>query len=100
MIVDGDQLVDAKDLVNSGDLAYLIDRNSKFCYLGNVDQVLALLQKWNKQGDFFSGGGGGHIIEKMYVTQPGVVGPKINIVIRSEVTGEVEPTIYVLKCPI
>jgi hypothetical protein len=99
-LIKGSQRIDAQSLVDLNQLAYSIDRKSRFCYTGDIDQVVDLIKRWNRQGHFFSGGGGGHVIERLTVTRRGVVGPKINLVIRSEVTDEIENTIYILKCPL
>ena len=98
MIIEDNEMVDAQTLVDDESLAYSIDRNSKFCFEGNVDTVVAMMKAWNKEGHFFSGGGGSYTIEKLYATKKGFAGRKINLVLRSEVTDEIEDTIYILRC--
>ena len=98
MLLLDNEVVDAQSLANDGELSYVIDRDSKFCFSGSVDVVAQKIKAWNSEGEFFSGGGGGYTLESLKVTKKGIVGPKINLTIRSEVTGELEPTIYILSC--
>ncbi len=98
MLIQEGEKIDARALVEIEELAFSVDRNSSFCFTGNVDSVLKLMKEWSNEGHFFSGGGGGYTIEELYATKKGVVGPKINLVLRSEVTDEIENTIYILPC--
>lgn len=97
MLILNGETVNAQELVESDELAYSVSRNSAFCFVGDAELVVSLIQKWNEEGHFFSGGGGGHTIEKLEIESDSA-DKKINLTIRSEVTDEVEDPISISRC--
>ncbi len=56
---DGRKLIDVAKLLSNGEDVQASYGFENFCYKGEAQPVINLIKRWNKSGDFFSGGGGG-----------------------------------------
>lgn len=57
--INGKNLESISELVKSGDDVQMFIDKKEFCYKGPTDSVANLIKSWNKNGTFFSNGGGG-----------------------------------------
>lgn len=68
-----------------------------FCYKGDANQVIKKIKTWNKEGNFFSGGGGGHELKKVSLIR-GTVAQEIVLKFEDEVVPGEFTTILVKPC--
>lgn len=69
----------------------------KFCYNGDAYAVTNMIKKWNKEGYFFSGGGGGFELKDVEVIR-GIVTYDIRMKLEDEVVpGEIR-TVNIKPC--
>jgi len=61
-IKEGRRLLEVKKLINDGADIQAEYGFDKFCYKGSADATLVQILRFKREGNFFSGGGGGHVL--------------------------------------
>lgn len=69
----------------------------KFCYNGDAYAVTDMIKKWNKEGYFFSGGGGGFELKEVEVIR-GIVTYDIRMKLEDEVVPGELRTVTIKPC--
>lgn len=92
-VKDGNKLLDVEKLLAAEEDIQSNYGFEDFCYQGDPHVVMTKIKAWNKSGDFFSGGGGGHELKGMKLNR-GIVTYDIVLKFEDEVVpGEFEKVI-------
>ena len=65
----GDSLVNVESLVKNESDVQVDSGYENFCYKGNSSVVVRKMNAWKKTGYFFSGGGGGFVLNKLKINR-------------------------------